>query len=315
MEILTKKQLILPPQGYCLEEGFQPQFNFLHFMYYQIPFFLIIGNGGSFFTKFIFQSELQMKAFFNIIILSLAMLLLSACQSVPFTGRSQLLLTSESQEKQLGLETWQEIKSQSEISQNVEYYWAAQRTGTAIAKATGQDDFEWEFVVFESSVPNAFCLPGGKVAVYSGLFKYVKNDAELACVIGHEAGHAVARHGGERLSQAKLQSWGNSLLSFALEDNALKEKALLAYGVTTNVGAILPYSRKHEYEADYMGMIFMAKAGYDPRSAISFWEKFQNASKTSGIGEYLSTHPVGSKRIEEMKKKLPEVLELYYQKE
>ena len=256
-----------------------------------------------------------MKAFFNIIILSLAMLLLSACQTVPFTGRSQLLLTSQTQEEQLGLETWQEIKKQNVICINMEYDLAAQRTGNAIAKATGKDNFEWEFVVFESPVPNAFCLPGGKVAVYSGLFKYVKNDAELACVIGHEAGHAVARHGGERLSQAKLQSIGNSLLSFALEDNALKEKALLAYGVTTNVGAILPYSRKHEYEADYMGMIFMAKAGYDPRAAISFWKKFQNASKTSGIDEYLSTHPVGSKRIEEMKKKLPEVLELYYKKE
>ena len=192
---------------------------------------------------------------------------------------------------------------------------AAQRTGSAIAKATDQDDFDWEFIVFESSVPNAFCLPGGKVAVYSGLFKYVQNDAELASVIGHEAGHAVARHGGERLSQAKLQSWGNSLLAFALEDNALKEKALLAYGVTTNVGAILPYSRKHEYEADYLGMIFMAKAGYDPNAAITFWEKFQNASKTSGIDEYLSTHPVGKKRIAEMKKHLPEVLKLYYKKE
>lgn len=239
-----------------------------------------------------------------------AALLCCACQTVPFTGRNQLLLTSVNQENSLGDEAWKEVCAKEKVSSDASLNAALERVGRAIAAVADRPDFKWEFKVFESQEANAYCLPGGKVAVYTGILKYMDNDAELAAVVGHEVGHAIARHGGERMSQAMIQSAGQEVVSATVE--GADDGWLVAYGLATNVGAILPYSRLHEYEADRLGMILMAKAGYDPRATISFWKKFAKAGSEGGaISEFLSTHPLSENRLEEMKKWLPEAMRFY----
>jgi metalloendopeptidase OMA1, mitochondrial len=245
----------------------------------------------------------------NIIISFALMALLSACTTVPYSGRSQFLMTSVSEENQMGADAWQQIQSQEKVSYSYKYNSAVKRVGKNIAAVAERDDFQWEFKVFESDQPNAFCLPGGKVAVYTGLFKFTDNDAELAAVVGHEIGHAIARHGGERVSHGMLQSIGAELLAISVTEYT--EAWQVAYGVATNVGGMLPYSREHEYEADYLGLIFMAKAGYNPAASLSFWDKFGKLGTTSEMEEFLSTHPIGAKRLEQMREKLPEAMKFY----
>ncbi len=248
------------------------------------------------------------KVSFLIVFLALVSVL-TGCQTVPYTGRSQFVLTSESYENELGEEAWQQVNQEEKISTNVTYNQALNRVGKNIAKAADKPSYNWEFRVFDSNVPNAYCLPGGKIAVYTAIFQYMDNDGELAAVIGHEVSHALARHGGERMSQEMVQSAGAQVLS----SSGAGTVAEIAYGVTTNIGGILPYSRVHEYEADKMGIILMAKAGYDPRCAVTFWQKFAAADSTSSVGEYFSTHPLGKKRIEELQKMLPEAMNYYNQ--
>lgn len=245
-----------------------------------------------------------------VVIVAFSAVLLSACRSVPYTGRSQLLFTSEQEENDLGRQAWSEIKRKERITSNKVYKDAVVRVGTNIAKAAKKPDFKWEFRTFESKQANAFCLPGGKIAVYTGLFKYISNDAELATVLAHEVGHALARHGGERISAGKLQQVGAELVS-AVVDPGDKELALIVYGGATNA-AMLPYSRMHEYEADHIGVMLMSEAGYDPRYAIQFWSKFSKASQSNSFMELLQTHPMSEKRILELKKLLPEALEKYH---
>lgn len=235
-------------------------------------------------------------------------LTLAACQTVPYTGRSQFLMTSKAQEDKLGEDAWREVCAKEKKCTNQQYNEALLRVGTSIAQISGQSDFKWEFRVFQSKEANAFCLPGGKVAVYSELFKLAANDAELASVVGHEIGHAIARHGGERMSQAAVQSAGLQVVSAATKGNTAWTQA---YGIATEVGGMLPYSRLHEYEADYIGLILMAKAGYDPNAAISFWNKFKTVGSSGPFGEFFSTHPMSEKRIEEMRLKMPEAIDIY----
>lgn len=219
-------------------------------------------------------------------------------------------MTSEAEERQLGDQAWQQIKSKERETRNRQYSDAVKRVGHNIATVANQPNFQWEFKTFESKQANAFCLPGGKVAVYTGIFKYMANDAELAAVIGHEVAHAIARHGGERISQEQARVIGQSIVS-EMTDPKYRELAVAVYGGATTVGIMLPYSRTHEYEADHIGLIYMARAGYNPRYAISFWEKFSKASSVSGMEEFLSTHPIGEKRIKEMRKLLPIALDEY----
>ena len=219
-------------------------------------------------------------------------------------------MTSPAEERQLGEQAWQEINKKERETKNRKYSDAVQRVGKNIAYVANQTDFQWEFKTFDSEQANAFCLPGGKVAVYTGIFKYMANDAELAAVIGHEVAHAVARHGGERISHEQARQVGQAVLA-EMTDAQYRQLAVTVYGGATTVGVMLPYSRTHEYEADHIGLIYMAKAGYDPKYAISFWEKFSKASNMSGIEEFLSTHPVGEKRIQEMRQLLPKAMEEY----
>lgn len=244
------------------------------------------------------------------LILSLIVLAcgLCSCRSVPVTGRSQFLLTTESYENSLGAESYEEYKAEYPRSKNAEYNAALERCGNAIKAVAGADEFEWEFTVLDSEIQNAFCLPGGKVAVYSGIMDGMANEAELAFVVGHEIGHAIARHGGERMSRSILQTVGAVLVSAAFNSETIDA----IYGTTTEVGVMLPYSRSNESEADIIGLVLMARAGYDPSASYTFWKRFtNNAEGSSKLESILSTHPCDSDRIRAMEENEPMAREEY----
>jgi len=230
--------------------------------------------------------------------IALLSFLCCGCRTVPISGRSQLMLSSLSSENELGVEAFREVKQKTPVSKNAALTQSLNRVGAALKAVAPGEGFEWEFVLFESDEANAFCLPGGKVAVYTGLFAFIENDAELAVVVAHEIAHVVARHGGERMSWSLLQSLGLMGLSYGTESETL----LTLYGVATDVGVLLPYSRANETEADQIGLTLMARAGYDPNAAVHFWEKFSAGRDQSAIEVFLSTHPGGAERISELKK-------------
>ena len=237
---------------------------------------------------------------------------LCSCRSVPVTGRSQFLLTTESYENSLGAESYEEYKQEYPVSTNAEYNAALERCGNAIKAVANElgetSDFEWEFTVLDSEIENAFCLPGGKVAVYSGIMDGMANEAELAFVVGHEIGHAIARHGGERMSRSILQSLGAVLVSAAFDSETIDA----IYGTGTEIGIMLPYSRSNESEADMIGLILMARAGYDPSASYTFWKRFtNNAEGSSKLESILSTHPCDSDRIRAMEENEPAAREEY----
>ncbi|MFA6929871.1 MAG: M48 family metallopeptidase, partial [Lentisphaeria bacterium] len=231
----------------------------------------------------------------------------TACRTVPISSRKQLLLTSESYENELGVTAYSEYKKEYPRSTNKTYIESLNRVGEAISKVAQKDDYQWEFVVLESKDANAFCLPGGKVAVYSGIFQFTANEAELATIVSHEIAHALARHGGERMSMAQLQQIGSLGLKKAGAGVALET----IYGLGTEFGVMLPFSRKHEHEADSIGLILLARAGYHPSAAISFWQKFSAGKTPSIIENWTSTHPGGAERIANLQKLLPQALEEY----
>lgn len=261
-----------------------------------------------------------MKSKFACGVLPLILLasMLAACYTNPQTGRRALVLFTPQEEANLGINAFQEIKQQQPVSQNSEQSALLTRVGQRMASVVDLPYAQWEFVVFKADdTPNAFCLPGGKVGVYTGLLPLTENEAGLATVVGHEVAHAVARHGGERMTQGLITQFGGMGLSAALqkEPELTRQIALGAYGVAATIGYVLPYSRKHELEADYMGLIYMAKAGYDPREAVAFWSRFKAWSDRRGGSppEFLSTHPLDSRRIRELQNHLPEALALYEQ--
>jgi metalloendopeptidase OMA1, mitochondrial len=231
---------------------------------------------------------------------------LAACAQAPVTGRQQLILLPESQDAQMGLQAYQEIKQESNISRDPELNRRVQEVGRRIAEVSPHPDWEWEFTVFENDEPNAFALPGGKVGVHTGLFKVAENDDQLATVISHEVAHAIARHGSERMSQGLL---AQGLGAIAVGSGINPQTVELAAQAAT-LGIILPYSRTQEAEADHIGLIYMAEAGYDPRAAIDLWENFE-ALGGQRPPEFLSTHPEPGSRIERLQELMPEALEIY----
>lgn len=241
-------------------------------------------------------------------------LLLYACRTVPYTKRTQLILFPIEIERSLGEEAFLEVKKNEKFSDDKSLNEMVERVGRNIVKSAGLRGKEkWEFKVIDNDkVINAFALPGGKICVYTGLLKMIENDDELAVVIGHEIAHIVARHGGERMSQLLLAQLGGMALEIALQKERHKtiEIAKIAYGVAVQLGILLPFSREHEEEADYMGLIFMAKSGYNLESALSFWEKMERKSKDK-IPEFLSTHPSHGTRIKNIKKWIPEIKRKY----
>ena len=250
----------------------------------------------------------------QIFVISLT-LWLTGCYTIPHTGRSALHLYPEKELVSMSALQFDQLKQETPISHNPKYNAMLQRVGDRIAYVAAEDipNAQWEFVVFEDdSQINAFAMPGGKVAVYTGIFKIAKTDAELAVVIGHEIAHVAAKHGNERVSQQILLAGGALALEIGTSEwsNANRELILAAFGAGATVGALLPYSRHHESEADEIGLIYAAKAGYDPRAAIVFWERME-AEKEQTVPEFLSTHPAKTNRIKELNKLMPKALEFY----
>jgi predicted Zn-dependent protease len=250
-------------------------------------------------------------------------LLIQACGTVPLIGRKQVNLLPESNMVEMSLTNYSQFLTENKLSTNKEQTDMVKRVGARMSfavekylKENGyQDriaDFKWEFNLVENKEPNAWCMPGGKVVFYTGILPLTKNDVGVAVVMGHEIAHAVARHGNERMSQQMLVQFGGMALSEAIKTKPEQTKAIwqTAYGLGTQVGVMLPYSRQHEYEGDKLGLIFMAIAGYDPKEAIGFWERMA-ANSAGKKPEFLSTHPVEQNRIEAIKQFLPEATKYY----
>ncbi len=243
--------------------------------------------------------------------------LIAACGAVPLTGRKQVLLVSDQEVYEAGLTQYKEYMASAKVSSDAKASAMVKSVGKKLAAATERylkaNGFEselanlkWEFNLVQNDQVNAFCLPGGKIVVYEGLLSVARNEAELAVVIGHEIAHAVAKHSNERMSQQILTQYGQAILAQALSNKseAVQAVGTSVFGLGAQVGLMLPYSRKHEYEADYMGIVFMEIAGYDSTNAIDFWTKMSSGG--GNASDFLSTHPSDSKRISEIKRRIPE---------
>mgnify|MGYP003390197133 CR=1 FL=1 len=239
------------------------------------------------------------------------------CRTTPITQRRQLLLIPESQEVQMGVAAYDEVKTKNKISTNAKYNEVVTRVGQRLADAAKQQNlgtnFDWEFTVIADQTQNAFCLPGGKVAFYEGILPVCQNEAGVAVVMSHEISHALARHGGERMTQEMgVNGTGKILQAVVKRRAADKEQAFMAvYNTGTKYGFVLPYSRAHESEADEMGIHIMSQAGYDPNEAPKFWERFGAAKSGDAPPEFASTHPSDATRAAALKALLPQALEEY----
>jgi predicted Zn-dependent protease len=230
----------------------------------------------------------------------LLLIAVQSCATVPHTQRRALILISPEQEAAIGEEAYREVLSQEKMSANKKWVLIVDRVGRNLARVCDKPNMAWEFKLIESKQMNAFCLPGGKVAVYTGIMKVAKNEAGLAAIMGHEIAHAIARHGAERMTQVLLVNMGMSLADVSLKNSQHRDVILAAIGAGANLGVLLPYSRKHETEADHIGTIYMARAGYDPNEAVTLWERFAEAEQAR-VPAFLSTHPASRERAEALR--------------
>ena len=246
-----------------------------------------------------------------------------ACSTVPITGRKQLNMVSESEMISMSLTNYKQFIVEHKLSTNTQNTEMVKRIGSRIADAVTKflkekgmhsriNGFQWEFNLVVDDVPNAWCMPGGKVVVYTGLLPLTQNETGLAVVMGHEIAHAIARHGNERMSQELALQLGGVALSVAIDEKPEETKQLFyaAYGIGSKVGVVLPYSRLHETEADKLGLIFMAMAGYNPEEAIPFWTRMSQSGGQKPP-EILSTHPADETRISTLKEFMPEAMKYY----
>ncbi len=250
---------------------------------------------------------------------------LMGCETNPYTGRSQLLMSSVGQEMQMGAQAYNQVKADPKMrpSQDPREIEPVKRVAARIVEAAKRSkyaqiaqQFQWEVTVIkDDKTANAFALPGGKMAVYTGIFPIAKTEAGLAAVMGHEVVHALARHGAERMSQGQLTNTALQVAGAAVgmssKNPALGQATMAALGVGAQVGVLLPFSRKHESEADYIGILLAADAGYDPQESVHLWERMERLSGGGGPAEFLSTHPGHETRIEQLKEWMPEAMAIY----
>lgn len=246
-------------------------------------------------------------------LLAAILLVLAGCYTVPETGRSSLILVSPDEELQMGAAAFTEMKAKEKVSADVEANARVRRIGQRIADAVGDalPGARWEFVVFdEPKTVNAFALPGGKVGVYTGLINLATSDDEIAIVMGHEIAHVTARHGAERVSQGLVAGLIGAGVEAASQDNRHRDLIRVAYGLGAT-GATLAFSRGNESEADYIGLRYAAKAGYNPMAAVTFWRKMAAQKDGAQPVKWLSTHPPHAERIADLQKWMPDVLPIY----
>jgi predicted Zn-dependent protease len=252
------------------------------------------------------------------------LLVLTSCSTVPITGRSQLSLIPGNSMLSMSLQQYDSFLKEHKLSTNKEQTEMVKRVGARIQDAVERyfrekgmasrlADYKWEFNLVEDKQVNAWCMPGGKVVVYTGILPVTQGETGLAVVLGHEISHAIAEHGNERMSQGLLAQFGGVALAEALsaQPAATQQLWMSVYGVGAQYGAILPYGRMQEGEADHLGLIFMAMAGYDPNEAISFWQRMASQKGGQAPPEFLSTHPSDATRIEKIKQLIPEAMKYY----
>lgn len=259
----------------------------------------------------------------KIIILISLVLGLYSCSSVPVTGRKQLSLVSDSEIMSLSLSQYNEFIQTAQKSTNQANTALVVKVGKNIAQAVETyyrsngmeamlNNYQWEFNLIKDDQVNAFCMPGGKIVVYEGILPYTQTETGLAVVLGHEVAHAVAKHANERVSQQVATQYGSAILGGVIgSTSAITQEAIsLAYGLGTQYGVLMPFSRKQELEADHLGLIFMAMAGYDPNQAIPFWQRM--SQQGGAVPEFLSTHPSDDTRIKKISSEyLPSALQYY----
>lgn len=267
---------------------------------------------------------LRTRIYSQLTVLLTALLFLAACSTVPVTGRRQLNLIPGSTMLSMSNQQYDEFLQSHRLSGNQQQVQMVRSVGKKIESAVVRymaqkglsdqlDGYHWEFNLVESKEVNAWCMPGGKVVVYTGILPVTRDEAGLAVVMGHEIAHAIAEHGNERMSQMLVTQLGGMALSEALKEKPQQTQQLWmsAYGIGAQVGVLLPYSRLHESEADRMGLIFMAMAGYNPQEAVSFWQRMSAMKSGSAPPEFLSTHPSDQTRIEDLRKEMPEAMKYY----
>jgi predicted Zn-dependent protease len=247
-----------------------------------------------------------------------------ACSVVPITGRRQLSMVPESEIMAMSFSQYDAFLKENSLSKNKAQTALVKKVGANISSAVERyfaehglqdqlNNFQWEFNLAADDTPNAWCMPGGKVMVYEGILPITQDENGLAVVMGHEIAHAIAKHGSERMSQQMGAQLGATALSVVLAEKPAETQNLYmtAFGVATQVGLILPYSRTHETEADRLGLVFMAMAGYDPTTAVAFWSRMVEQSGGSNPIPFLSTHPSSDARIRNLQKALPEAMKYY----
>jgi predicted Zn-dependent protease len=231
----------------------------------------------------------------------LTFLITSACATTPVSNRSALILIPHSQEISLGKQSYDQILKKEKESEDANLTQIVSRVGQRIVAVSDMPKLDWEFKLIESDTKNAFALPGGKVAIYTGLLSVAKNEAGLATIMSHEIAHVIARHGAQRMTQQMLLQGAMLGAGLSMKNNTQRNIILSALGVGVLYGFTLPFSRSHESEADQIGLLYMARAGYDPNEALQFWQRFSRVKDGKAPPEWASTHPADTTRMQEIR--------------
>jgi predicted Zn-dependent protease len=288
---------------------------------FQPLLFQVVNKTGDFMKKNNFMRQIK-----PLLIIPFC-LILAACTTVPITGRQQLNLISDSSMLSMSFQEYDKFLQEHKLSNDPEKVAMVKRVGVRVQRAVELyfrqnnmqnelSNYSWEFNLVDSKEINAWCMPGGKVVVYTGILPLTQDDAGLAVVIGHEVAHAVAKHGNERMSQGLLAQMGGMALSEALQTQpaATQQLWMATYGLGAQYGVMMPYGRLQENEADHLGLIFMAMAGFDPHAAIPFWQRMSAKKEGGAPPEFLSTHPSDQNRINNIQSLIPEAMK-YYKKQ